>query len=48
MMRNQILSYQSLNTDLSSLLLRLTLGGLFIRHGYLKLISFNEYTTNVP
>ena len=41
-MKNKILSYQSLNTDLAILLLRLIFGGLFVFHGYMKLISFNE------
>ena len=48
MMRNPILSYQSLNTDLASLLLRLTLGGLFILHGYPKLISFHDILPMFP
>lgn len=41
-MKNKILSYHSLNTDIASLLLRLIFGGLFIFHGYTKLISFDE------
>jgi len=47
-MAKRILSYQSLNTDLASLLLRLIFGGLFIRFGYLKLIAFNELLTIFP
>lgn len=41
-MKNRLLSYQSLNTDIASLLLRLIFGGLFIYYGYMKLVSFNE------
>ena len=41
-MPNRILSQQPLNTDVAALLLRLIFGGLFIYHGYTKLISFNE------
>ena len=41
-MRNPILNYQSLNTDLASLLLRILVGGLFIRYGYTKLAAFND------
>lgn len=47
-MANKILSYQSLNTDLATLLLRLSFGGLFIRFGYLKLDSFNEILPLFP
>ena len=41
-MTNSIFNYQSLNTDLASLLLRLIFGGLFMRYGYMKLASFND------
>lgn len=41
-MRNGLLNYHPLNTDLAILLLRLTFGGLFIFHGYTKLIAFDE------
>ena len=41
-MPNRILSQRPLNTDVAALLLRLIFGGLFIYHGYTKLISFNQ------
>ena len=41
-MKNRVLKYQSLNTDLASLLLRLLVGGLFVYYGYLKLASYNQ------
>jgi len=41
-MKNQLLNYPSLNTDVASLLLRLLFGGLFTYYGYLKLDSYNE------
>jgi putative oxidoreductase len=41
-MKNRLLSYHPLNTDLAILLLRLSFGGLFIYHGYTKLVSFND------
>ena len=41
-MRSNPFSYQPLSTDLAALLLRLSFGGLFIRLGYMKLVSFNE------
>src|SRR5688500_13780174 len=41
-MKNGLLSYRPLNADLAILLLRLTFGGLFIFHGYTKLIAFDE------
>ena len=47
-MKNKILSYQSLNTDLASLILRIIFGGLFIYHGYTKLLSFNDILTKFP
>lgn len=47
-MVRRILSYQSLNTDLASLFLRLSFGVLFIRFGYLKLVSFNEIISIFP
>jgi putative oxidoreductase len=47
-MAKRILSYQSLNTDLACLLLRLSFGGLFMRFGYLKLISFNDILAIFP
>ena len=44
-MANKIISYQSLNTDLAALLLRLIFGGLFFYHGYQKVIHYDEYLT---
>ena len=41
-MKNKLLSYQSLNTDMAALLLRLILGGLFIYHGYTKLMAYGQ------
>ena len=41
-MKNKILNYQSLNTDVASLLLRLLFGGLFVYYGYLKIESYNQ------
>lgn len=41
-MKNKIVSYQSLNTDIAALLLRLIFGGLFVYYGYTKLMSFNQ------
>lgn len=41
-MKNNILSYQPLNTDLAALLLRIIFGGLMAYHGYTKLIAFDQ------
>jgi putative oxidoreductase len=41
-MKNKTVSYQSLNTDIAALLLRLIFGGLFVYYGYTKLILFNQ------
>ena len=38
-----IFSYSSLNTDLATLLLRFIFGGMFVRIGYMKLASYNDY-----
>jgi putative oxidoreductase len=38
----QLLHWKPFNPDLSALLLRLVLGGLFVYHGYTKIISFDE------
>ncbi|RNL95115.1 DoxX family protein [Sinomicrobium pectinilyticum] len=38
----KFLDYRSLNTDVATLLLRLIFGGLFIRYGYMKLMSYND------
>lgn len=42
-MKNKILNYQSLNTDIASLLLRLIFGGLFVYHGYDKIVHYDLY-----
>ena len=39
----RLFSYTALNTDAAALLLRLIFGGLFVRYGYMKLASYNEY-----
>jgi len=44
-MKNRILSTQALSTDLAALLLRLIFGGLFVYHGYDKII---HYDTDLP
>ena len=41
-MKNKLLSSQSLNTDLATLLLRLIFGGLFVYYGYFKIASYNQ------
>lgn len=41
-MKSNTLSYHSLNTDLAALLLRLIFGGLFVYHGYTKLIAYDQ------
>ena len=38
----RLLYYRSLNTDVASLILRVVFGGLFIRHGYMKLAAYND------
>ncbi len=40
-MKRIFLSYQSLNTDIATLLLRLIFGGMFMRFGYMKITSYN-------
>jgi len=42
-MANKILSQRPLNIDVAALLLRLIFGGLFVYHGYQKVIHYNEY-----
>ncbi|HCN84774.1 MAG TPA: DoxX family protein [Sphingobacteriaceae bacterium] len=41
-MQNRLTSLQPFNTDIAALLLRLIFGGLFIYHGYTKLIAFDQ------
>lgn len=40
-MRNKIINYPSLNTDLGTLLLRVIFGSMFIYFGYQKLANYN-------
>lgn len=47
-MSNKLFSYHPLSTDLASLLLRLSYGGLFMRFGYMKLVSYNEILPKFP
>jgi putative oxidoreductase len=44
-MTNFLLRYPSLHTDLAALLLRLIFGGLFIYHGYGKIIAYDQMAT---
>jgi putative oxidoreductase len=41
-MNNKILSYQSLNTDLAALFIRLIFGSLFVYYGYQKISSYDQ------
>src|SRR5688500_8118512 len=41
-MQNKIISYYPLNADLAALMLRLSLGSLFVYYGYLKVESYHE------
>ncbi|MBT1703692.1 DoxX family protein [Chryseosolibacter indicus] len=41
-MKNKILNYQSLNTDVAVLLLRILVGSLFTYYGYSKLLAFEQ------
>ena len=41
-MKTKTIGYQSLNTDLAALMLRLIIGGLFIRYGYMKLAAYDQ------
>jgi putative oxidoreductase len=47
-MKSKLLQYQSLNTDLATLLLRLIFGILVIYYGYSKLIGFNDILPMFP
>lgn len=38
----RLLNPESLNTDLATLILRLVFGGMFIYHGYPKLVGYND------
>jgi len=39
---NKLFSYRSINTDVAALLLRLIVGGLFIRYGYNKVMAYDQ------
>jgi putative oxidoreductase len=41
-MNNRLISYQSLNTNIAILLLRIIFGGLMFRYGYMKVVSYNQ------
>ena len=47
-MKNKIFSYSPLSADAAALLLRLVFGGLFIYHGYTKLVAYNEILPRFP
>jgi putative oxidoreductase len=47
-MKNQILHYRALNTDLGSLLLRLIFGGLFVYYGYNKFVAYDAILPQFP
>ena len=47
-MKKSITSTQSISTDLAALLLRLIVGGLFIYHGYGKIVAFSDMYANFP
>ncbi len=47
-MINNLLRFQSINTDLASLFLRLIYGSLFVHYGYAKLISFDSILSQFP
>lgn len=47
-MRNALLASHSYHTDLGLLLLRITLGGLFVYYGYNKLMSYSQMEAAFP
>jgi putative oxidoreductase len=47
-MKNTLTSLQPLSSDVAALLLRLIFGGLFIFHGYTKLIAFDQISPMFP
>ncbi|WP_423146698.1 DoxX family protein [Rubrolithibacter danxiaensis] len=47
-MKTKLLTCQSLNTEIATLLLRLIFGGLFVYHGYTKLIAFDQILGMFP
>ncbi len=44
----KFITYRSVSTDLATLILRLTFGGLFFYHGYGKLMMFDQFYGNFP
>lgn len=47
-MRNRITGYTPLNADLAILLFRLILGGIFVYHGYTKVLAYNTIAPHFP
>ncbi len=47
-MKKTLLGFESLNTDLASLFLRLIYGSLFVHYGYTKFISYDEILPQFP
>jgi putative oxidoreductase len=47
-MKNRILQYESIDTNLATLLLRLIFGILFMYYGYTKLVGFNDILPMFP
>lgn len=47
-MKNPFTSTHTLSTDLAALFLRLIVGGLFIYHGYGKLLAFSQMYATFP
>lgn len=47
-MKKTLLGYESLNTDLASLFLRLIYGSLFVHYGYTKFIAYDEILPQFP
>lgn len=48
MIRNNLLHYRALNTDVAALLLRLLFGGLFAYYGYTKLTAYDAMLAQFP
>ena len=47
-MKKTLRGFESLNTDLASLFLRLIYGSLFVHYGYTKFISYDEILPQFP
>ncbi len=47
-MKNRLFNYQIADPDIAILLLRIIFGGLFVYHGFTKLISFNQILPMFP